>query len=66
MQELAHISLSEGHAKITCRLEPPEQFSTGSLFKEFFRTTHTYETMGVWKARMQAKIKIIYVASTSK
>lgn len=49
---------SRGHDEVLWRLEPPGEFSTGSLYKEIFKTATPCDMSGIWKARLPAKIKI--------
>ena len=54
--------LSSGRGIPSWKLEPSGVFSTGSLYKENFKTAHRCEVMGIWKARSLRKLRY-FVAS---
>lgn len=57
-EKLRGYQLEQGRDEVVWRLEPSGLFSTGSLYREIFKSLTPCDLFGLWKARLSAKIKI--------
>ena len=62
----AEIGLSSGRDTVSWKLEPCRVLFTGSLYKEIFKAAPRVEIMGIWKAKIPAKILIFCCKWTQK